>query len=134
MRETLDWIVRILESGQTTDMRPQVGPIRVRRVRDRPGRSRRRKAGSPAGLRLAGLRLPGSGGARAPPGWRAQRSSDSTWDGCWLAWAIIAVPACCRTLARLMLAVSVAKSASMMRLRAAVWFSTLDCRFEMIES
>src|SRR5438552_11982480 len=30
MEETLDWIVRILESGQTTDMRPQVPSIRVR--------------------------------------------------------------------------------------------------------
>jgi hypothetical protein len=41
-----------------------------------------------------------------------------------LACAALATPACCRIWARLRLAVSAAKSASMMRLRAAAWFST----------
>src|SRR5450830_1217444 len=40
----------------------------------------------------------------------------------------MAVPACCRIWARLRLAVSEAKSASMMRPLAAVWFSTALCR------
>ena len=51
-----------------------------------------------------------------------------------MAWATMALPACCRICARLRLAVSVAKSASMMRLRAADWFSTACCRLEMIAS
>src|SRR5690606_33604381 len=54
--------------------------------------------------------------------------------GIWLAWAIMALPACCRICERDRLAVSAAKSASMIRLRAAVWFSTDTCRLEITES
>ena len=57
-----------------------------------------------------------------PPGHQPCSSLSTLW-GCWLAWAIMAVPACCRICVRLRLAVSAAKSASMMRPRAADWFS-----------
>src|SRR5690606_41472014 len=46
----------------------------------------------------------------------------------------MAVPACWSTWARVIAAVSAAKSASMMRLRAAVWLSTATCRLEMTDS
>ena len=51
-----------------------------------------------------------------------------------MAWATIAVPACCRICERLRLAVSEAKSASMMRLRAEAVFSEATCRFETTAS
>ena len=55
-------------------------------------------------------------------------SSDNTDCGIALAWATIAVPACCRIWKRVRLAVSMAKSASMMRPREAAWFSAATCR------
>lgn len=48
----------------------------------------------------------------SPPAPAAYRKSDSTPCGSWLAWATIAVPACCKIWARDRLAVSTAKSAS----------------------
>ena len=50
-----------------------------------------------------------------------------------MAWAIIAVPACCRTWARDRFAVSAAKSASWMRLREAERFSLPVCRFWIVD-
>ncbi len=47
------------------------------------------------------------------------RSDAEQFCGTLLAWATIAVPDCCRICARARLAVSIAKSASMIRLRAA---------------
>src|SRR5436190_16693315 len=61
---------------------------------------------------------------------RAYCSSLRTDCGSWLACATIAVPACCRIWARDMFAVSDAKSASVIRLAAADWFSTELCRFD----
>src|SRR5690606_13817585 len=63
-----------------------------------------------------------------------QRRRLGTVFGMALACESIATPACCRTWARVIAAVSAAKSASMMRLRAAVWLSTATCRFEMTDS
>ncbi len=52
----------------------------------------------------------------------------STLCGSWLAWASMAVPACCRICAFVMLAVSAAKSVSWMRPRAADRFSEVVLR------
>ena len=52
-----------------------------------------------------------------------QRSRLSTPCGTWLAWASMAVPACCRIWVRVSSAVSLAKSVSLMRLRDADRFS-----------
>ena len=72
-----------------------------------------------------------SGAGRRRPGKAQLRSRASTDCGSWLAWATIAVPACCRICARDRLAVSAAKSASMIRPRAADWFSAVIERLEM---
>ena len=74
-----------------------------------------------------------SGARLAAPlrGEASERSRASTDCGSWLAWATIAVPACCRICARDRLAVSAAKSASMIRPRAADWFSAVIERLEM---
>src|SRR5690606_10908051 len=66
--------------------------------------------------------------------WRGQRSRLSTVLGMALACDSIATPACWSTWARVIDAVSAAKSASMIRLRAAVWLSTATCRFEITDS
>ena len=78
-----------------------------------------------AGANLSGVRA-GARRAEAQPLSRA-----STVCGSWLACATIAVPACCRIWARDRFAVSAAKSASMIRPRAADWFSPVICRFEI---
>src|SRR6266571_1496056 len=75
---------------------------------------------------LAKHRPPPEGGGRRGVYCR----SLSTDCGSWLACATIAVPACCRIWARDMFAVSDAKSASVIRLAAADWFSTELCRFD----
>ena len=58
-------------------------------------------------------------------------AASSTVFGSWLACATIALPACCRICARDRFAVSAAKSASMIRPRAADWFSPVIDRFEI---
>jgi hypothetical protein len=65
--------------------------------------------------------------------WLVYRNKASTPCGNWLACATMAVPACCSTCARLRLAVSAAKSASVIRLREAVRFSPVACRLSMVE-
>ena len=65
---------------------------------------------------------PEQAGASAPDAWEPRHyclSSDNTDCGAAFACASIAVPACCMIWARVMAAVSCAKSASMIRLRAA---------------
>ena len=61
-------------------------------------------------------------------------SSASTPCGIWLAWATMAVPACCRICVRDRLAVSIAKSASRMREREADRFSEVMFRLAMLVS
>jgi hypothetical protein len=56
------------------------------------------------------------------------RSKDKTLCGNWLACANMALPACDKICERDKLEVSIAKSASMIRLRAAAWFSVLICK------
>src|SRR5690606_2142938 len=62
-----------------------------------------------------------------------QRRRLSTFCGIWLAWASMAVPACCRICVRDSSAVSLAKSVSMMRLREADRFSEVVCRLATTE-
>ena len=64
--ETLDWIVRILECRQITDMRPQVLPFPIRRSRPGPPRNAARHRQKPRRLAPGGaLILRGSGVAPA---------------------------------------------------------------------
>jgi hypothetical protein len=88
----------------------------VRRLIDR--RTVKYLAGRPGGGAPGDPAGPaaGTGSKRSP---RQPRSSDSTLCGAALACASIAVPACCRICARVSAAVSLAKSASTIRPRAA---------------
>src|SRR6478735_2062649 len=62
--------------------------------------------------------------------WRTYLNSDNTFCGIWLAWLNIAVPACCKIWPRVSLAVSDAKSVSMIRPRAADRLLLCESRFE----
>src|SRR5690554_5341184 len=66
--------------------------------------------------------------------WLYQPSRLSTACGSWLAWASMAVPACCMIWFLVRLADSAAKSVSMIRLRAADTFSEMFCRLLMVDS
>jgi hypothetical protein len=86
---------------------------------------------------FAGCGAPGWPGPGSPmSGSRAPASSLSAaararCSGSAFACDSIATPACCSTWARDSVAVSEAKSASMIRLRAADWFSVATCRVEI---
>lgn len=79
---------------------------------------------------------PGTRSAPTPErggGREAYLSKPMTWFGAWLAWPRIAMPACCNTWARVMLAVSEAKSVSWMRLRAALRLVDVACKLDTAE-
>src|SRR5471032_3213435 len=69
LRETLDWIVRILEVGQIADMRPQVRPIRTGepRLREPPRAALHRQ--KPRWRAPGGVFLSAGAGASLLPGW-----------------------------------------------------------------
>ena len=81
-------------------------------------------------------RIPSGRGclAAAAGGETYPRNSDSTLFGTAFAWASIETPDCCRICARVGAAVSIAKSASRIRLREADRFSATVCRLPTADS
>ena len=113
-------IVRAVVSACAQFLSPRFG--RGPAKRDAPTRQfvAQRKSRPGGRLRAAALAAPAFSAAASAP-----------VCGSWLACATIALPACCRICARDRLAVSAAKSASMIRPRAADWFSPVIDRFEI---